>query len=208
MKRCVTWMLTGLAVAAVVSCSNPSEGSQVPSTTPPIPGVSTTTIPPTYQAPYTPPAVVRGATREAAESTAQKFLVGWTTFVPWDFEPADDWFARWDGLASPEFIGQMQTSINSMWSWTWNEQKKAFDSRAEHVVDTWMGDDNRSAVSRVTISRLVLGMNQRVDQIETQTLTFDVHMLLSKSGTPKVVAVTETSADAPPPQVTGAGFGR
>lgn len=204
MRRCLAWMLTGLAVAAVVSCSKPSDGSPLPSSTAPVPGLSTTTMPPTYQAPYTPPAVVRGATKEAAEATAQQFLVGWTTFVPWDFDPAGEWFARWDDLATPEFIGQMQTSINSLWAWTWNEQKKAFDSRVEHVLDTWMGDGNRAAVSRVTISRLVLGMNQRINQIETQTLTFDVHMVLSKSGTPKVVSVTETAADAPPPQVIAA----
>ncbi|APE12618.1 hypothetical protein BO226_25000 (plasmid) [Rhodococcus sp. 2G] len=102
-------------------------------------------------------------------------------------------------MASPQFIGQMQTSINRIWSWTWNEQRKAFDSRVEHVVDTWISDDSESAVTRVTISRLVLGMNDRIDQIETQTLTYDVALTLTKSGFPQVVAVTETSVDAPPP---------
>ncbi|WAL49650.1 hypothetical protein [Rhodococcus pyridinivorans] len=202
MKRHVTLAALACIVTTVVSCSSTDDAStSIPSSTAPISGVTTTTPAPPreHQHPYASPDLIRGASAEAAEAATQRFIVGWTTFIPWDFDPAEEWFARWDAVASPQFIGQMQTSINRIWSWTWNEQRKAFDSRVEHVVDTWLSDDSESAVTRVTISRLVLGMNDRIDQIETQTLTYDVALTLSKSGFPQVVAVTETSVDAPPP---------
>lgn len=180
------------------------------STTATIPGFTASaepSAPHEYEPPYAPPTAIRGNSVEAAEATAQRFIVGWTTFVPWDFEPADDWFARWQETASPEFLGQMQTSVNQMWSWTWNEKRKAFDSRVERVDSTSISPDGKSAVTRVTISRLILGMDQRVDQREEQILTYDVHMDLSRSGKPKVTGAVEIRSDSPPAAAT-VGEGR
>ncbi|MDN5756937.1 MAG: hypothetical protein L0H59_00125 [Tomitella sp.] len=137
--------------------------------------------------------------RQTAEKVARSFIVGWTTFIPWDFDPAEDWFDRWEQWATPEFIGQMQTSVGQRWAWTWNEQKKAFDTRVENVDGTWLNADRTTAVARVTVSRLVLGMLQGADESETQTLTYDVWMSVDNGTPPLVFAVHQTAPDAPAP---------
>lgn len=155
--------------------------------------------------PHMPPAATpaepqSGISTEAAETTAERFLAGWATFVPWDFDPASAWFGRWEHLASPAFIGRMQLSVNDMWSWTWNEQKKAFDARVEGAPTTWI--EGERAVTRMTINRLVMRVDARVNEFEEQRLTFDVSMVLAPESRPVVVDVQATHPAAPAPDLS------
>lgn len=187
-----------LLVAA--GCGSVPDSPAAPTADPKIPIATTAPGGPTSP---TSTATPEQRSKAEAEDIARRFIVGWTTFIPWDFSPARDWFARWQKWATPRFIGQMQTTVNQRWAWTWNEQKKAFDTRVEKIDGTWVNDDASAAVTRVTVSRVVLGMLAGPSDGEVQTLTYDVWMQAGDGAPFRVSAVHETTPDAPVP--AGAG---
>jgi hypothetical protein len=150
-----------------------------------------------YQTPDLPPPAIAGNNTRAAEVTAERFLIGWTTFIPWDFDPAREWFARWRAMAAPAFVGQMQLGLDDMWNWTWHQQKKAFDGRVEGTPMTWI--EGPHAVTRMTINRLVMTINARVNEGDEQRLTYDVFMAVDEGSTPVVVDVRPSEVGAPAP---------
>lgn len=185
-----------IVLLAVSGCGTNDAGSEPPTTTQS--ATTSETIP--HMPPVAEPIELKkGMSTEAAEATAERFLVGWTTFVPWDFDPAGAWFDRWEHLAAPAFRGRMQLSVNDMWSWSWNQRKKAFDARIEGTPTTWIAEDR--AITRMTINRLIMRIDARVNEVEEQRQTFDVSMDLDPTSAPVVIEVQPTHPGAPAPDM-------
>lgn len=187
MKRTILATLTALvASVVVVACGGPSP-LDAPSSTPA--QQPTDLGPPTASDPgepssggsdheeYRPPQPQAGTSDEAIASVAAAFIVGFGEFSPFDFDPARDWFARWEMYATPGFLGDMQVGLTNMWQWTWRQQMKAFDVHVTGTPDVKVTAD--TAVVVVKANRLLLGMNETGDKAREEKLTYTLTMQLN-----------------------------
>jgi hypothetical protein len=134
----------------------------------------------------------RGDSESAVRSVAENFVVGYGEFSPFVFDPAEEWFDRWDTYASAPFIGQAQVNLNRLWGWTWRQQVKALDVQIRGEPDVALSGDTARVVVRA--NRLVLGINDTADKAREQNLTYTLTMTLRGPG--NFALVTQT-AEAP-----------
>lgn len=195
---------TAVAAAAVLSgCGGDQPAPDDARTI--APEASSTSTPPTGdQTPPTSssgvgrptPTVKVGESDRAVASVCEALIVGYGEFSPFDFEPAADWFARWDRYADPAFIGQQQVSLVDTWSWTWQRKVKAFDVRILSPGQVSGAGDQRTV--KVKADRLILGMNETGDKAVTQPLTFTCQMKMrGDRELAKVTDLTQSPAGAP-----------
>lgn len=190
----------GVFIAALAACAGPQTSAQSDNPTEP-PGAfahdnqNMSAMPPVTGAPQP----TAGRSPEAIASVAEHFSVGYAEFSPFAFDPAEEWFDRWQTYAAPAFVGQMQLSVNRLWSWTWNDRVKAFDARIEGTSQVRI--DGNAAVTRTTVNRLLLGMNDTGDKSREQLITYNVFSDLSRPMA-SIVGVEQTQPGTPLPPPT------
>ena len=122
------------------------------------------------------PSPIVGRTAAAVASVARAFVVNFGAFSPFNFDPAQDWLNSWQDYADPAFIGQMQTSLVSVWGWTWQQQVKAYDVHLVGAPTVKITGD--VATVRVNTNRLILGINDTADRAREQDLTYVLQLEL------------------------------
>lgn len=195
-------VLTAISIAAVgvASC-----GSTPPPEPDPSPSAVATSPTTTTDSPAVPPtsgpqrggdhqgfsvaAPQTGNSAAAVSSVAQNFVVGYGEFSPFAFDPAREWFDRWQTFATPEFIGARQTGLYRLWEWTWRQQVKAFDVHVDRQPSITITGD--TATVTVRANRLILGINDTADEARQQNLVFTLTMELRGNG--NLAQVTEAT---------------
>lgn len=150
------------------------------------------------------PDVAEGKGKETAEAVAQNFLENWVVFSPSNLEPKDDWFASWDKWASADFREKMRYKADGMWSWTWNQSKKACCVSFPSAPETVAGED--VAASKITLKRYTMDLMATAKDLEAgkgsqeEEKTYLVEMVATDDSF-KVIDAYEVEPDYPLPEV-------
>lgn len=145
------------------------------------------------------------AGEEAVSATAQNFIEQWQTFSPSDFEPKEDWFDRWEHMASTEFRSKMRSQADQMWSWTWNQDKKSAFYKFEGEPEVALGRD--VAAAKVTFIRAKQDLFATVDELkngqglEKETMTYMVEMTVEDDGSYQVIDARPVDRNEKMPEV-------
>lgn len=122
---------------------------------------STETIMPTVR---NAPDPIDGLSDAAAAVTSQRFIEQWVQFSPSRPDAKQYWFSSWDKSVTSDFRALMRRQADPLWSWTWNQGKKAccveFPTKPEAVVG------EKSAVAKVALTRWVMPIEGTQAEIE------------------------------------------
>lgn len=194
-----------LLVIGVAASGCGSGEEQAPAPAPTVAATSSSEQPETHDhshgtdagEPIPVPEVVEGADEEAVSATAENFIAEWATYRSAAQQPRSDWFDSWKDMATDQFIQQQRRSFNTLWSWTWNEEKQVLGAQRDGDIEVHLEDN--VAIARVPVKRFIFGIDSRIDEGKEQKLTFDVFLNIADGTKPLVTNVREVTEDEPFP---------
>lgn len=147
------------------------------------------------QAPYNTPKKpdhepVRGADAAAIEETIRAFIPYWAAYSPWDFgNTKQDYFERWEGMATDSYGMEQYRNFDANWSWTWTDETKAYNAKVESIGEITITGDTAVA-NRVVVTRHLLPVLGRQADDKVETKVYTIRLAVSDGGFPKVSGVT------------------
>lgn len=190
-----------IVAAACAACSGeetPPEPTAVPTAAP-----STSTAAPqgfttgTDGTNLTAPSVVSGDSEESVKTASEAFVMGWANYRSAAQQPRQEWFDSWKAHATDSFIQRMRTEFNTMWSWTWNQEKQVMGAQVDGTIQVHL--DGNTAVARVPVKRWVYGIDTPANEGEEQKKVYDLFLVLDPAKPALVNNTREVGDDEPFP---------
>lgn len=151
------------------------------------------------------PTPMAGTGEDAIEAAVEKFALNFACYRTFAQQPQKEWFDSWSDLATDELVQRQRVAFSSTWAWTWNTETQAIGCQRDgdmRVADTGDG----TAVARISVERHLYHADDRANEGEAETKTYDVAVDTDDDRIPTVTGVAEVADDAPfPPDVRSLG---